>query len=76
MRNFIHQHDQKRSLRHQPYPLGLPLVLHRTQSELADDMHYCSMERGSCVKGIISYHLERTPHVLIVPLCFDRPFCK
>ena len=38
--------------------------MYRTQSELADDMHYFSMGRGSCVKGIIFYHLERTPYDL------------
>ena len=51
----------------------LALILYRTLSELTDNMHYCSMGRSSCVKGIIFYHLERTPYGLIVPLWFGGP---
>ena len=67
MWNFIQQHDQTRSIWHQTYPIRLSIDLcialrvnWLTTCTTFLFSIYFSILRGSCVKGIIFYHLERT----------------
>ena len=52
MWNFIQQHDQMRSIRHQTYPIGLSISL-VSHLEWTGWRYARSMGLGPCVKGII-----------------------